>query len=315
MPAYGQAVAGAPARMKSLRDLDRLLDAMSVAVQGIALRRDLGDTWSGDAAPAGTICFVTIVSGSALVTVNDRAASLCAAGSTMLIPPHMRVSIAPTHGSAPFIVMGIAAATLTESFGLLDRAKVPVVESIAGSPLAIAARDSLIAQAERSRVRLGGQALANSLMKALILSVLERFFERPGIDQKVISALADPALAGPVAMILDNVAGPHCLASLAARAGLSASTFVRQFQVALGMPPMEFVSRARLNRAAELLRSGVMPVKAIAGCVGFASRSHFSKAFRDLYGRDPSRYREEEGPVEERAQRSVYREAAHSGVL
>lgn len=291
--------------MKSLRDLDRLLDAMNVAIRDIVVHRRLEQSWSVAAAPAGAVTFLTVIDGQALITVQGRPASLCMAGTTMLIPPKMPVTIVPLEG-CPFVAGGVATVSLSENFGLLDRAKVPIVESIVASPLAVAARDRLIAEAGRKGPRLGGQALANSLMKALVLSVLERLFDRPGIDQKVIGALADPSLAGPVAMILDDVAGAHSLTKLAARAGLSNSTFARQFQAALGMSPMEFVTRARLHRAAQLLRLGATPVKTVAALVGFSSRSHFSKAFRDLYGRDPTLYREQEGPCEELARPLIH---------
>ena len=55
--------------------------------------------------------------------------------------------------------------------------------------------------------------------------------------------------------------------------------------------PMRFVTVTRLHRAAELLRSTAMPIKMIAGIVGFSSRSHFSHAFRDAYGVDPLNFR------------------------
>ena len=54
---------------------------------------------------------------------------------------------------------------------------------------------------------------------------------------------------------------------------------------------MEFVAKTRLHHAAELLRGTDLPVKAIAASIGFASRSHFSRAFRAAYGRDPRAYR------------------------
>lgn len=57
------------------------------------------------------------------------------------------------------------------------------------------------------------------------------------------------------------------------------------------MSPMEFVDKTRLHHAAELLRSTNVPIKVIAGSIGFASRSHFSRAFRDAYSTDPSTFR------------------------
>jgi transcriptional regulator GlxA family with amidase domain len=61
------------------------------------------------------------------------------------------------------------------------------------------------------------------------------------------------------------------------------------------MSPMEFVAKTRLHHAAEMLRSTNMPVKVIAASIGFSSRSHFSRAFRDGYGADPSSYRRNVG--------------------
>jgi AraC-like DNA-binding protein len=46
-----------------------------------------------------------------------------------------------------------------------------------------------------------------------------------------------------------------------------------------------------MHHAAEKLRSGDTPIKVIAAEIGFLSRSHFSRAFREAHGLDPSAYR------------------------
>lgn len=43
--------------------------------------------------------------------------------------------------------------------------------------------------------------------------------------------------------------------------------------------------------AEALLRNTDLPVKTIAGKIGFASRSHFSRLFSKFSGRDPTAYR------------------------
>jgi transcriptional regulator GlxA family with amidase domain len=43
-----------------------------------------------------------------------------------------------------------------------------------------------------------------------------------------------------------------------------------------------------------MLRSSNLPVKAVAAAVGYASRSHFSHAFRAEFGVDPTGFRSEE---------------------
>ena len=72
---------------------------------------------------------------------------------------------------------------------------------------------------------------------------------------------------------------------------MSRSAFARDFKASLGVTPMEFVTRIRLNLARRLLVSTVRPVEAIAGEVGFNSRSHFSRVFRGQYGTDPTTFR------------------------
>jgi transcriptional regulator GlxA family with amidase domain len=72
---------------------------------------------------------------------------------------------------------------------------------------------------------------------------------------------------------------------------MSRSAFAREFKSALGVAPMEFVTRIRLNLARRLLISTSRAVEAVAAEVGFGSRSHFSRLFRDHYGTDPSTFR------------------------
>ena len=50
---------------------------------------------------------------------------------------------------------------------------------------------------------------------------------------------------------------------------MSRSAFARDFKATLGVTPMEFVTRIRLNLARRLLASSVRPVEAIAAEVGF----------------------------------------------
>jgi len=72
---------------------------------------------------------------------------------------------------------------------------------------------------------------------------------------------------------------------------MSRSAFAREFKGELDLTPMEFVARVRLNLAHRLLRSTGIRVEGIATTVGFSSRSHFSRLFREHYGIDPSSFR------------------------
>lgn len=54
---------------------------------------------------------------------------------------------------------------------------------------------------------------------------------------------------------------------------------------------MAYVSRIRLERAAELVSATDQPVTQVAQLVGFRSATHFINLFRTRYGMSPKRYR------------------------
>ncbi|KAB0677694.1 helix-turn-helix transcriptional regulator [Aureimonas leprariae] len=78
---------------------------------------------------------------------------------------------------------------------------------------------------------------------------------------------------------------------LAQIAGFSRAHFTRLFSAAEGISPGEFVLNERMRRAARLLESGDMAVKAIAHDCGFEDPNYFAKAFRRAYGTSPTDFR------------------------
>jgi transcriptional regulator GlxA family with amidase domain len=91
--------------------------------------------------------------------------------------------------------------------------------------------------------------------------------------------------------MMDRPSAPFTLEGLAEIAGMSRAAFAERFKQAFERTPMEFLRDVRLRLAARLLTTSDLPVKTVAGRVGFASRSHFSRAFKAYAGRDPAAYR------------------------
>ena len=79
--------------------------------------------------------------------------------------------------------------------------------------------------------------------------------------------------------------------SAPSRAYLDAARRLRGFTTATGTAPQRYLQQVRLEEAAALLGSTALPIKAVAAAVGFLSRSHFSRAFAEAFGIDPSAYR------------------------
>lgn len=86
-------------------------------------------------------------------------------------------------------------------------------------------------------------------------------------------------------------AEPLDLDAVAARAGYSRFHFVRVFKAAYGETPGQYLSRRRIERAEEMLRTADLTVTEICTLVGFSSLGTFSTRFKQQTGLSPSEYR------------------------
>ena len=86
-------------------------------------------------------------------------------------------------------------------------------------------------------------------------------------------------------------AEPLDLDAMAGEAGFSRYHFARAFRAAYGEPPGAYLSRRRVERAQDLLRSADITVTEVCLLVGFSSLGSFSSRFREVVGVCPSEYR------------------------
>ena len=193
-------------------------------------------------------------------------------------------------GGTADLVLGCASvdAQVGEKLGLFDALRQPLVERSDGTKLPLLFSAIL---EELSSPGLGTRPMVGAMMKQITIILLRAHFARLGSASPLSMPLLHPRLGRALLAILEQPEGPHSLGSLAAAAGMSRSRFVHHFSAAYGRTPMEFVQLVRLQAAARMLRSSDLPVKAVAAAVGYASRSHFSHAFRTEYGVDPTAFR------------------------
>ncbi|HZB50350.1 MAG TPA: AraC family transcriptional regulator [Mycobacteriales bacterium] len=88
-----------------------------------------------------------------------------------------------------------------------------------------------------------------------------------------------------------HYAGPLDLDALARVAGVSKHHFVRSFEAAYGETPIRYLTRRRIERAQDLLRTANLTVTEVCMLVGFASLGSFSSRFAQLVGESPTAYR------------------------
>lgn len=77
---------------------------------------------------------------------------------------------------------------------------------------------------------------------------------------------------------------PITLDEIAAVSSFSRYYFIKQFQHQLNMTPVQYLTKIRIQKAAELLRSTSSSITDIAALVGYANANYFNKVFRRVVG-------------------------------
>lgn len=89
-----------------------------------------------------------------------------------------------------------------------------------------------------------------------------------------------------------NIREPISQEELASYVGLSRRQLQRLYQRYLSCTPSSYYLKIRLQRARQLLRQTSSSIVEISASTGFISSSHFSKAYKELYGHSPSTERQ-----------------------
>ncbi len=100
-----------------------------------------------------------------------------------------------------------------------------------------------------------------------------------------------PKLLAVIELMERNLEEPLTRAELAEAAGLSTRQLERLFRKYLNRSPARHYLELRLNKARLLLLQTNMSVIDVALACGFVSASHFSKCYRDHFGRTPRKER------------------------
>jgi AraC-like DNA-binding protein len=132
------------------------------------------------------------------------------------------------------------------------------------------------------------QRLADVLLVQILRATVTA---RPSECPTGLRALGDPPIHDALNLLHTRIATPWTVARLATSVGLSRSAFAARFAELVGEPPLQYLSRWRMARAAELLRDSTDGIAQIAGRVGYDSVPSFTKAFKRWQGLSPGAFR------------------------
>lgn len=141
---------------------------------------------------------------------------------------------------------------------------------------------------EASAQKAGWEVVVDRVSEILFIQVLRA--HRPDSGSAIL-AFNDEQLMLALRAIHDAPESDFTLQSLAKAAGMSRTSFAVRFRDLMGLTPMAYVTRWRLQRARASLLLNQRSIAALAEEAGYHSEAAFSRAFQRLYGSPPAAYR------------------------
>ena len=149
-----------------------------------------------------------------------------------------------------------------------------------------------LASVDNADRRAGAQSVLNKLSELLFIEAIRTHMEQlSGANTGWLSGLRDPLVGRALALLHARPAQPWTLEELAAACGASRSALVGRFTQLMGYPPIQYLTRWRMQLAAKRLREKGAKVAAVAQEVGYDSEAAFSRAFKKFSGQPPSEWR------------------------
>ncbi len=138
----------------------------------------------------------------------------------------------------------------------------------------------------------GGAAVIAKLSEVLFVETLRRYIAKlPASHTGWLAGVRDPDVGKALAVLHKQPAQPWTIASLANEVGVSRSVLAERFRHYLSDTPIGYLTRWRLQLAAQLLCSTAKSVAEVASDVGYESEPSFNRAFKRQFGVPPARFR------------------------
>jgi AraC-like DNA-binding protein len=168
----------------------------------------------------------------------------------------------------------------------------------AGAPSDRLAHLVEFAVAESRAPKAGSDCIRLRIAELMFVEVVRRYLEAlPAEHIGWLAALRDPTVGRALALLHGEPAHPWTLAELARQAAVSRSALAERFTHLVGQPPMQYLTRWRMQLAGRLLSDGATKVSAVALAVGYDSEAAFSRAFKKAAGMAPAAWRKRRAPA------------------
>ena len=140
-----------------------------------------------------------------------------------------------------------------------------------------------------------GSKIANQVARRLVIPPHREGGQAQFLDRPVEDGALGAERRGSLSVLLDKIRKRPSerwhIAELARLAAMSRRTFMRRFRAATGFSPADWVTRARVDAARELLENTELSIDQIAGHCGLGTPTTLRHHFRRKVGLSPTQYR------------------------
>lgn len=138
----------------------------------------------------------------------------------------------------------------------------------------------------------GSASVMAKLAELIFIEAIQRHLASlPERETGWLAGLRDPYVGRALGALHERPMHAWSVDELASFAGLSRSALALRFHELIGVPPMQYLTRWRLRRAAATLKDTRRPIAALAGDWGYESEAAFNRAFKREFGVPPATWR------------------------
>ena len=137
----------------------------------------------------------------------------------------------------------------------------------------------------------GRAMILDRLAEVVFLQLVRTWLEDEKECKGWLRSLRDSRITEALGAMHTEPGSAWTVETLAARAGMSRSSFAGRFKELVGETPLDYLTRWRMQRAATMLETGGASVKEVVAASGYVSEAAFRQAFRKWMGVAPGRAR------------------------
>ncbi|PTW55697.1 AraC-like DNA-binding protein [Breoghania corrubedonensis] len=141
----------------------------------------------------------------------------------------------------------------------------------------------------------------DQIATAISIHLLQYYSDSPATPQFRSERLSAARVQRAKDMIAAAPSGALSIAELAQACNVPTGLFITAFRDSTGKTPHQWLQQHRIDKACDLLRHTVKPLREIAVECGFSDQSHFTRAFSRAFSLSPGSWRRRCGESRERA--------------